>query len=270
MNALPIRRIILALGFLTFTVPSFAGIDQESRLAKATRVIEQLTLIPEGGIPPRLLRRAEAVAVLPNVIKGSFFIGGRRGKGLLVVRTANGEWSNPSFVTLTSGSIGWQFGGQSADLVLVFKSRGVVDDMRNGKITLGGNAAIAAGPVGRNTEAATDLKFDAEVYAYSRSRGLFAGVALEGSRLGIDEKSNQAYYGNRGITVNEVLGDQSLATPATARRFILALEAATPVEDAVPPRNQPVVDQETITESEESGVKTFGIEDPEASEEQDL
>lgn len=266
MNAL--RRLILAAACaLTCAVPALAGIDQESRLSKSTRVIEQLTLIPEGGIPPRLLRRAEAVAVLPNVIKGSFFIGGRRGKGVLVVRTANGEWSNPAFVTLTSGSIGWQFGGQSADLVLVFKSRGVVDDMRNGKTTLGGNAAIAAGPVGRNTEAATDLKFDAEVYAYSRSRGLFAGVALEGSRLGIDEKSNQAYYGNRGITVNEVLGDQSLATPATARRFILALEAATPVEDALEPRNQPVADQDIISDGESSGVKTYGIDDPDATAE---
>jgi lipid-binding SYLF domain-containing protein len=222
-------RLILLASIMLLALPLKASDSSEQyKLARATEVLDQFIRIPENSIPPALLRGAYGVAVLPDVIKGGFFVGGRRGKGILVVRSANGEWSNPAFITLTGGSLGWQFGGQSTDLLLVFKSSKSIQNITRGKLTLGADAAIAAGPVGRQTAAATDLTLGAEVYSYSRSRGLFAGVAFEGAALRIDDAANQAFYGNKGITSQDVLADQSLATPADARRFILALEQATP------------------------------------------
>jgi lipid-binding SYLF domain-containing protein len=191
--------------------------------------------------------------VIPDVIKGGFFVGGRRGKGVLVVRSSNGEWSNPTFITLTGGSFGWQIGGQSTDVLLVFKTSRSVENISRGKLTLGADAALAAGPVGRHTGAATDARLAAEVYSYSRSRGLFAGVALEGAAISIDDSANRALYGNTGITSQQVLGDQSLTTPASARRFILALEQATPQLNPTAPEPQPALEGEPA--------KTYALED---------
>ena len=262
MNARQLVAVILSVGLVGWSSTGVAQTKEEKRLARATGVLEQMTLMPETDIPPTLLRNSEAVAVIPNLVKGGFFFGGRRGKGVLVVRSPNGEWSNPAFVTLTGGSFGWQFGAQSTDLVLVFKSRGTVADIFNRKITLGGNAAVAAGPVGRNTEAATDLQFDAEVYTYSRSRGLFLGVAVEGASLGLDERASRRYYGNKGITANQVLADQSLATPASARRFITALDQVAPAKVAggIRPDAPPVM----LDEPEEQAT-TYALDDPAGS-----
>ncbi len=249
-------RLVLLASVLLLALPTQAADSREqAKLARATEVLERFTRIPEESIPPALLRGAYGVAVIPSVIKGGFFVGGRRGKGILVIRSGNGEWSNPSFITLTGGSIGWQIGGQSTDVVLVFKSSKSIDNITEGKLTLGGDAAIAAGPVGRQTAAATDLRLAAEVYSYSRSRGLFAGLSLEGSMISIDETANRAFYGNKGITANEVLADQSLATPASARRFILALENAAPSV----PTAQPDSDAADDTEPG----KTYALEDVE-------
>jgi lipid-binding SYLF domain-containing protein len=247
-------RLFLLASVATLALPLHAQESpEEIKLARATEVLERFTRIPEESIPPALLRGAYGVAVIPDVIKAGFFVGGRRGKGILVVRSANGEWSNPAFVTLTGGSLGWQIGGQSTDTVLVFKSSKSVENIAEGKLTLGADAAIAAGPVGRQTAAATDLRLSAEVYSYSRSRGLFAGVALEGAVIGIDEQANRAFYGNKGITSVDVLADQSLATPANARRFILVLEQATPQPAAETP------DTELAEEGDPS--KTYPLED---------
>ena len=249
-----VLRVTLLTSLLLVNLPGQAADDrQQSKLARATEVLEQFTRIPEDAIPGAMLRGAHGVAVIPNVIKGGFFVGGRRGKGILVVRSPNGEWSNPAFVTLTGGSFGWQIGGQSTDLVLVFKSSKSIDNIARGKLTLGGDAAIAAGPVGRQTTAATDARLAAEVYSYSRSRGLFAGLALEGAMIGIDDAANRAFYGNKGITSQEVLADQSLATPASARRFILALEQATPAWPAAQPEAE-------LADSNQPG-KTYALED---------
>ncbi len=249
-----LNGILFCLGMGLLSVNAHAALSEEERLARATEVLQQMTLMPESGIPPVLLRRAQAVIVVPNLIKGSFFIGGRHGRGVMVVKSPNGEWSNPSFVTLSGGSFGWQFGAQSTDLVLVFKNRGAADNIVSGKLTLGGQASIAAGPVGRNTEAATDLRFNAEVYTYSRNRGLFIGASVEGASLRIDDAANRVYYGNRGITSVEVLSDQSLATPASARQFILALDQVEPARAAQsrpalsePPDEQLAPEEEATT-----------------------
>jgi lipid-binding SYLF domain-containing protein len=201
---------------------------REEKIVLATDILKEITVIPEKGIPPSLLNAAAGVAIIPNVIKIGFVIGGRHGTGILLVRGRNGQWSNPSFISLTGGSVGWQIGAQATDVILVFKNRKSIDGIMDGKFTLGADAAVAAGPVGRRGEAATDTMLKAEIYSYSRSRGLFAGVSLEGSALQIDDKANASYYGRRDITGRNVLtGAAGRETPEIARlRAMLA--ASTP------------------------------------------
>ncbi|MFQ5634379.1 MAG: lipid-binding SYLF domain-containing protein [Gammaproteobacteria bacterium] len=200
----------------------------DRRIDAATEVLQQLTRIPEQSIPPNLLSNAYAVAVVPNLIKAGFLIGGSFGKGILAVRHPDGRWSNPSFITMGGGSLGWQAGAQATDIILVFKSRKGVDNIERGKLTLGADANVAAGPVGRHTSAATDVSLKAEIYSYSRNRGLFAGVSLEGEWLGMDHKSNLAYYDAGQNAASQILSDPHIPTPARARRFVDILTAKTP------------------------------------------
>jgi lipid-binding SYLF domain-containing protein len=138
---------------------------------------------------------AYAIAVVPDVVKAGLLLGGRGGKGLISVRSPDGTWSNPSFLKLGGGSVGFQAGLQSSDVILVFRSPRGVDGIVNGKFTLGGDASVAAGPVGRSAQASTDEQLKAEIYSYSRARGLFAGVSLDGTWLRIDHKANASVYG---------------------------------------------------------------------------
>ncbi len=167
---------------------------QTATIQSATQVLTDVTAIPEGGIPGNLIAKAHAVAIIPGVIKVGFIAGVRHGHGVIMVRDAQGAWSAPQFVSLTGGSIGFQAGAQSTDVVLVFKSPETVAAMLRGKITLGADAAVAAGPVGRRAEAATDLQLKAEIFSYSRSRGLFAGVSLDGASLKTNAEETTAYY----------------------------------------------------------------------------
>jgi lipid-binding SYLF domain-containing protein len=187
----PIAALLLCLSAL----PVLAGPIEDKRAEEAGRVLGEVLRIPEESIPANLLAEAQAIAVIPNVVKAGFVGGGRRGRGLIAIRSPDGSWSHPSFLTLTGGSFGFQAGVQSADIVLVFRTSRGVDSIVNGKFTLGADASVAAGPVGRSAQASTDEQLKASIYSYSRARGLFAGVALDGTRLGIDNKSNQAVYG---------------------------------------------------------------------------
>jgi lipid-binding SYLF domain-containing protein len=220
-----VRVVSAALCLMAFTSTGLAaGANEAAKVNEATEVIKEITAIPEEGIPPSLLANAYAVAVIPAVIKVGLVIGGRHGTGILVVRQDSG-WSNPTFVSLTGGSVGWQIGAQSTDVILVFKSQKSVDGIVKGKFTLGADAAVAAGPVGRRAEAATDAQLKAEIYSYSRSRGLFAGVSLEGSALQIDRDANEAFYG-RSVTPDDVFGGAT-PTPKAAARFKQVLGEAT-------------------------------------------
>ena len=182
----------------------------------SAEVLSQIMKIPEKGVPPALLRNAHAVAIIPGVIKGAFIVGGRHGTGVLLVRGENGRWSDPVFISITGGSVGWQVGGSSTDLVLVFKSQKGVEGLLKGKITLGADAAVAAGPVGRNAEAATDVMLKSEILSYSRSRGLFAGLALEGASLAVDDDADAAYYGRSELPASAILaGKVGKKAPAT-------------------------------------------------------
>jgi len=195
MTHIRVSVLLCLLGLLPIGVD--AKTTEIERAQDAVRVLTEVMAAPDHRIPGNLLRNAEAIAVIPNVVKASFVVGGRRGRGLVSVRAADGSWSNPSFLTLTGGSIGFQIGVQSTDVVLVFRSKRGVDGIVNGKFTLGADAAVAAGPVGRNAQALTDGQLKAEIYSYSRSRGLFAGVALDGTVLAIDHRSNRAIYGQK-------------------------------------------------------------------------
>ncbi len=173
------------------------------RASNAVRVLNEVMQAPDKAIPTDLLRDAKAIAVIPDLIKVGFIFGGRRGEGLISVKRPDGTWSNPSFITMTGGSVGFQAGVSSTDVILVFRTERGVDSIVHGKFTLGADASAAAGPVGRTATAATDGNFKAEIYSYSRSRGLFAGVALDGSALRIDYDAYAAVYGP-GITPRRI------------------------------------------------------------------
>lgn len=187
--------MLVSLVSALFALPVAAGTDEDTRAKNAADVLDEIMRSPDSAIPRRMLDDAYAVAVIPNVVKAGLVVGGRHGRGLISVRSPDGTWSNPSFIKLTGGSVGFQAGVQSTDVVLVFRSARGVDSIVHGKFTLGADAAVAAGPVGRTAQASTDGQLKAEIYSYSRSRGLFAGVALDGAVLSIDNKANAASYG---------------------------------------------------------------------------
>jgi len=200
---------------------------EEIKVSEAAEVVREIMAIPEQSIPPSFLDNAAGIAVIPGLIKAGFVIGGRYGQGIISVRTSDGSWSNPSFITLTGGSIGWQIGAQSTDIILVFKSRKSIDNLTNGKFTLGADASIAAGPVGRHAEAGTDIRLKAEIYSYSRSRGLFAGIALEGAALQVDAAANETYYG-RSISLRDIFTGQVSQRPAAGESFRQVLNKSVP------------------------------------------
>jgi len=200
------RHLLFALAAcLTVTVatPARAGEEENQRAANAVRVLKEVMQAPDRAIPKDLLENAHAIAVVPDVIKAGLVIGGRHGNGLIAVKTRDGVWSNPAFVSMTGGSIGFQAGVSSTDVILVFRTQRGVDSIVHGKFTLGADASAAAGPVGRSAQASTDAQLKAEIYSYSRARGLFAGAALDGTAIKIDNDANQAVYGD-GVTARRI------------------------------------------------------------------
>ena len=201
--------VLIAFACLAFCSGVQAGTQEIARAENALRVLKEIMQAPDKRVPTNLIQDAQAIAVIPDVIKAGLIIGGRHGVGLISVKGANGTWSNPSYVSMSGGSIGFQIGVQSTDAILVFRTQRGVDSIVHGKFTLGADASVAAGPVGRDAHAATDAQLKAEIYSYSRSRGLFAGVALDGSVLAIDNDANQAVYGD-GMTPRRIFaGDVS-------------------------------------------------------------
>lgn len=193
---------------------------EEDRVFKAIEVIEEMVEIPEEGIPEALLNKAYGIAIIPKVIKAAWVVGGRYGKGVLLVRTETGRWGHPCFIRIAGGSVGWQIGVQSVDIILVFKRRKGVDSITEGKITLGADASVAAGPVGRRAEASTDIELEAEIYSYSKSRGLFAGVSIEGAAIQIDEEANAKFYDGDHLNARDILfGKKRIKSPEVAEKL---------------------------------------------------
>lgn len=185
---------------------------EEETVRAATSVLTETMATSGSGIPQSMLAGAHGVAIIPNVIKGGFVVGARHGRGLLFLRDPSGPWHAPVFVTLTGGNVGWQVGVQSSDIILVFKTAKSVQGVLSGKLTIGADAAAAAGPVGRQAAAATDGRLQAEIYTYSRSRGLFAGVSIDGSVLRMDQFATSAYYRSPGPGL-------PVTVPASAERL---------------------------------------------------
>jgi lipid-binding SYLF domain-containing protein len=202
---------------MTLLMPAMAVHAEDPPLTRATnavRVLNDIMQAPDKAVPQDLMRDAKAIAVIPDLLKVGFVFGGRRGEGLISVKSPNGTWSNPSFITMTGGSVGFQAGVSSTDVVLIFRTQRGVDSIVRGKFTLGADASAAAGPVGRTATAATDEQLKAEIYSYSRTRGLFAGVALDGSALRIDYDANATVYG-AGVTPRRIFegGVSNVPTP---------------------------------------------------------
>ncbi|MGC2062118.1 MAG: lipid-binding SYLF domain-containing protein [Thermodesulfovibrionales bacterium] len=217
-----IMMLMLVISSIVAAGPRLSAAAEGRNVAKievAADVLKEIVLIPEKGIPPALLRNASGIAIIPDVIKAGFILGGRYGTGVLLVRDKEGRWSNPSFVSITGGSIGWQIGVESMDIVLVFKNESTIRHMLSGKFTIGADASVAAGPVGRGGQAATDIELKSEIYSYSRSRGLFVGLSLEGAALLIDEVSNEKVYGKDGILARDIFESKELKAPESAERL---------------------------------------------------
>ncbi|MCO6455977.1 MAG: lipid-binding SYLF domain-containing protein [Pirellulaceae bacterium] len=215
-----------------------AQLPEDQVVETAIGVLEEVMRIPARQIPTSLLANAQGVAIIPNVVKGGFVVGVRHGRGVMLVRDEQGAWQPPFFVTITGGSVGWQAGIQSTDLVLVFGTRRSITGLMNGKLTLGVDAAAAAGPVGRNTAASTDATLSAEILSYSKSRGLFAGVSIDGSSLQIDQQAAAAYYRPRAGAPLAADGT-SLALPASAVRLLNAIHQHTSPAQIAPAENPP-------------------------------
>lgn len=195
MKSMSTALTAICVGWLLMGGSTAMGQAKEDRIVRdSIDVLNEIMQIPGKGIPAKMLADAQAVAIVPSVIKGSFIVGGRRGKGVVMIRDEQGGWHAPVFITLTGGNVGWQVGVQSTDVVLVFKTRKSVEGLLSGRMTLGADAGVAAGPVGRQGTAGTDTRLGAQIYSYSRSRGLFAGVSIDGSVIRTNPMSNSAYY----------------------------------------------------------------------------
>jgi len=273
-NHAPMNRLfrraccaLLAAAALAAQAAATPPADEEARLLAATQVLDALRAAPDQRIPESLLQRAYGVAVVPSVTKVALFLGGRRGSGVLTVRDSRGRFSSPVFINLTGASFGLQWGAQETDVVLVFITRRGIEGIAGGKLTFGAGASVAAGPVGRQAEAATGV--DTEAYAYSRSRGLFAGVALDGTSITISDKSNGAFYGRRDVLASDIIsGAAAPPDSENARRFLAALAASTGETAATAGTTgtatslapAPVGGQQAAPAS--SQVQTFPMEDP--------
>ena len=222
---------LLALGLALSLVPLAAARSaeasappaEEARALLAVDVLTGMQSLTETRMPEALLKRAQGIAIIPKMARGALLIGGRGGKGVLLVRGPDGRWSNPSFITIGGVSIGWQFGVQTVDVVLVFTTRQSIEGVTGGKLTLGADASLAVGPLGRQASGATDTTFSSEVYAYSRAEGLFAGLALDGGVIAIDRKANARFYQKPGVLASEIFAAGAPLPPFSGQRVTIAV-----------------------------------------------
>ena len=204
------------------------GAAELETVGKARQTLDEFAKLTIDSIPPAMLNNAEGIAIFPGMIKGGFILGVNYGKGVLLVRKADRTWSAPVMVTMGGGSVGFQAGVQSADIVLVFATPKSLQGILNGqKVTLGADASVAVGPVGRQANAGTDARLGAEIYSYARSRGLFAGVSVGGADLSIDDNADAALYGRFGVTPADVFNGQQLQIRPEVQQLIDDLNART-------------------------------------------
>jgi lipid-binding SYLF domain-containing protein len=216
------KSFVLMAGFCASAVSLLAATAQE-RLKEATDVFQEVMATPDKSIPQDLLEKAQCAVIVPGLKKGAFIVGAEYGKGFVTCRNHSGSgWGAPAAIKVEGGSVGFQIGGQGTDVIMLVMNQHGMDQLSKSKFTLGGDASIAAGPVGRATSAQTDAYMSAEILSWSRSKGLFAGVALKGATLRSDEDANRELYGKK-LTTREVL-DAHMQPPAAASGLISALD----------------------------------------------
>ena len=219
------KRLAVIFLFLTICAPAFAG---ETQLQKATNVVNEIMGTPDKGIPQDLLDKAVCVGIVPSELKGAFILGGTYGRGILVCRKGgNGAWHAPSMFTLGAASIGFQIGGKATDVVFLVMNPEGMNKLVQDSVKLGAELSVAAGPVGRSAEGATDAQLHAEILSYSRTRGLFAGASLDGAVVKQDRDDNEKLYGHL-VTAKEILIDGSVRTPQPAHALDSALTKYSP------------------------------------------
>ena len=214
--------LIVSIAGLALVLPALASDrdDDIGRIQKATQVFHEIMTTPDKGIPRDLLEKAKCVAIIPGEEKLAFIFGGNYGKGLATCRTGNG-WSAPMFVAVGGGSVGFQIGGSFTDVVMLFMNDHALQSLMGDKFKIGADATVAAGPVGRQASAGTDVKLNAEILSYSRSKGVFAGVSVNGAVVQADHSGDKAMYG-RDVTHQEIL-DGKIAVPESAQRLVADL-----------------------------------------------
>jgi len=217
---------LAALITLSFSVRAQEGPNSEeaSRIRESITVLNEVMATSDASIPSSIAAKAEGIAIFPGTLKAGFIFGGMRGRGILSARTEGG-WSSPTFMTLTGGSVGLQIGGQAADLVLIIMNRRGLEQFVRNQFKFGADAAVAAGPVGRDAQANTDLQLRAEILSYSRSRGLFAGVTVNGSTVRADLDANQRFYGKRLDGPQIVLNNAVVESPTPVAEWIQSLSS---------------------------------------------
>jgi lipid-binding SYLF domain-containing protein len=234
-------RKLLAIGtlFALTAAPMLAAAakneKEADRLENAGTVMEEIMNIPDD-IPQDLLDKAECVIVFPSVLKAAFIVGGSYGRGAMVCRSGEhftGPWGAPAMMALEGGSFGLQIGGQATDFVILVMNNRGADSVLHSKVKLGGDASIAAGPKGRDASADTDVTMRAEMLSYSRARGVFAGVSLEGSTLRPDNDANEKLYGKK-LTATEIIRQGAAAVPASGRKIVSLLEKKSPKNHSDP------------------------------------
>jgi lipid-binding SYLF domain-containing protein len=214
--------LIVSVAGLALVLPALASDrdDDIGRIQKATQVFQEIMNTPDKGIPQELLETTKCVAIIPGEEKLAFIFGGNYGKGLATCRTGKG-WSAPMFVAVGGGSVGFQIGGSFTDVVMLFMNDHALQSLMGDKFKIGADATVAAGPVGRQAAAGTDVKLNAEILSYSRSKGIFAGVSVSGAVVQADHSGDKAMYG-RDVTHQEILQGK-VAVPASARRLVADL-----------------------------------------------
>ena len=212
-----ILAVTILIGIASLTAVASDREDDVNRTQKAAQVFKEIMNTPDQGIPSNLLESAKCIAIIPGDKKFAFVFGGSYGRGLATCRTGHG-WSAPMFVAIDSGSVGYQIGGSSTDIVMLFMNDHALQSLMSDKFKVGADASVAAGPVGRNAAAGTDLKLNAEILSYSRSKGIFAGVSLDGAVMQADKSGDKAMYGD-DVNRHEIL-DGKVAVPASARALV--------------------------------------------------
>jgi lipid-binding SYLF domain-containing protein len=212
-----ILAVTILIGIASLTAVASDRDDDVNRTQKAAQVFKEIMNTPDQGIPSNLLESAKCIAIIPGDKKFAFVFGGSYGRGLATCRTGHG-WSAPMFVAIDSGSVGYQIGGSSTDIVMLFMNDHALQSLMSDKFKVGADASVAAGPVGRNAAAGTDLKLSAEILSYSRSKGIFAGVSLDGAVMQADKSGDKAMYGD-DVNRHEIL-DGKVAVPASARELV--------------------------------------------------